>query len=87
MPVGWVLVDDLRESSMCGGENPATLNAYNVWAIERYDNRPVGTMLLMCASMPTPPGWIVVDVYREKNACGHPDEAFAVNVKRIQRAR
>lgn len=87
IPVGWVLVDDTREATMCGGDNPAALNAYNVWALERYDTRPVGTVIVMCASMPTPPGWTVVDVYRAKDACGHPDEAFDVNVKKIQRTR
>lgn len=87
IPVGWVLVDDTREASMCGGDNPAALNAYNIWALERYDNRPVGTVIVICASMPTPPGWVVVDVYRAKDACGHPEEAFEVNVKKIQRTR
>lgn len=87
IPQGWLLVDNLKERSMCGGENTAIYNAYNVWAIERHDNRPAGSEMTVCASAPTPPGWTVVDVFRKNDVCGHPSDPFAVNVKRIRRSR
>ena len=87
IPAGWVLVDDLRDGSMCDGGNPAAVNAYNVWAIERYDARPVGTTIRMCAAAETPEGWTVVDLYRDRELCGHPDDLWAVNVKTIRRVR
>lgn len=87
IPAGWILVDDMREPTMCGGENLSIRNSYNVWAIERYDNRPVGTVIEVCASVLTPDGWTLVDVFRDKEACGHPADAFAANVKRIRRMR
>ena len=87
IPAGWVLVDDMREPTMCGGENASVLNAYNVWAIERFDNRAVGTTIDVCASAITPDGWQLVDVFRDKDACGHPNDAFVANVKRIRRVR
>ena len=87
IPQGWLLVDNLKERTMCGGENTAVFNAYNVWAIERYDNRPAGSEMTVCASTPTPPGWTVVDVFRKNDVCGHPTDPFAVNVKRIRRGR
>jgi hypothetical protein len=86
IPAGWILVDDLRDPNSCGGSNPTVLNSYNVWAIEKYSDRPVGTVIEVCASAPTPPGWVLVDVYRNRDSCGHPAEPFTANVKRIRRA-
>lgn len=87
IPAGWILVDDMREATMCGGSNTTALNTYNVWAIERYDNRPVGTVIEVCASTITPEGWQLVDIFRDKEACGHPADVFVANVKRIRRVR
>ena len=87
IPEGWILVDDVRSGEMCGGSNPAVLNLYNVWAIERYDNKPVGVTMNVCAVAPIPAGWVLEDVYRAKRHCGHPDDQFQANVKRIRRAR
>jgi hypothetical protein len=86
IPAGWILVDDLRDRSMCSGENPTILRMYNVWAIERIDNRPGGTVIQVCAATPTPTGWELVDVFRDPASCGHPTDPLAVNVKRIRRA-
>lgn len=85
IPAGYILVDDLRDRSSCGGENPAALNAYNIWAIEKTDGRPAGTVIEACAAAPTPPGWTVVDIYRSHERCGHPDGLFVANVKRIRK--
>ena len=87
VPAGFIVTDDIRDRQMCGGDNPTTLNAYNVWVIERYDRMPVNSTMDVCAAMPTPPGWVVVDVYRRKDRCGHPDGVFEVNVKRIRRTQ
>lgn len=86
IPSGWILVNDMRDPGSCGGDVPATLNAYNVWSIEKYDGRPVGTVIDVCAAAQTPPGWVIVDVYRDRDLCGHPDGLFTANVKRIRRA-
>jgi hypothetical protein len=87
VPDGFVVTDDIRDRQMCGGDNPNTLNAYNVWVIERYDRKAVNSTMDVCAAMPTPPGWVVVDVFRRKDRCGHPDGMFDVNVKRIRRTQ
>ena len=86
VPPGWIVTDDIRDREMCGGENPAMLNAYNVWVIKRYDNRPAGSLMDVCANTPTPAGWVLVDVFRARDVCGRPESPFAVNVKRIRRA-
>lgn len=85
IPKGWILVDDLRDAAQCDGSNAAAIKLYNVWAMEQYAGRPSGTTLVVCASSPTPDGWSLVDVYRNKELCGHPDELFSVNVKRIRK--
>ena len=87
VPAGFIVTDDIRDRQMCGGNNPTTLNAYNVWVIERFDRMPVNTTMDVCAAMPTPPGWVLVDVFRRKDRCGHPDGMFDVNVKRIRRTQ
>ena len=85
VPSGWLVTDAIRDRQLCSGDNPATLNAYNVWVIKRYDIRPAGFMMDVCANTPTPPGWVLVDVFRSKDVCGHPENPFVVNVKRIRR--
>lgn len=87
IPTGWILVDDTRSTDMCGGSNPAVVNMYNVWAIERFDNKPVGATMQVCAAALTPAGWVVEDVFRSREHCGHPDDPFVANVKRIRRVR
>ena len=86
IPKGWILVDDLRDSNQCDGKNPAAVKSYNVWAVEKYEGRPSGTVITVCAASPTPEGWTMVDVYRAKELCGHPDELFGLNVKRIRKS-
>ena len=86
-PAGYIVTDDIRDRQMCGGSNPTTLNSYNVWVVERFDRLPVNATMDVCAASPTPPGWVLVDVYRRKDRCGHPDGMFEANVKRIRRVQ
>jgi hypothetical protein len=85
VPSGWIVTDDIRDPQLCDGQNPATLNAYNVWVIRRLDARP-GAVMDVCASTPTPAGWVLVDIFRSKDVCGHPENPFIPNVKRIRRS-
>ena len=87
IPAGWILVDNLRDTSMCGGSNPDYVNAYNVWAIEKFAGAPPGSVIAVCAASPIPEGWSLVDVYRDKSVCGHPDDLFAINVKSMRKNR
>ena len=86
-PTGYIVTDDIRDRQMCGGSNTTTLNSYNVWVVERYDRHPLNATMDVCASSPTPKGWVLEDVFRRKDRCGHPDDMFAANVKRIRRAQ
>ena len=86
IPAGWVLVDDLRDQAQCDGSNPASIKLYNVWSIEKVEGRASGTTLEICSSAQTPAGWSLVDMFRDNNRCGHPDELFAANVKRIRKS-
>lgn len=87
VPEGWILVDGVRDRGSCSGDNPAVLRTYNVWVIERFADRPVGTEIEVCAAAPTPSGWDLVDLYRRREICGQPEDAFDTNVKRIRRVR
>ena len=85
IPAGWLLVDDSRDVSSCGGSNPAVVNAYNVWVIEDYTGAKVDAVMHVCITQPVPNRWVMVDIYRDKNLCGHPDDPYAVNVKIIRK--
>lgn len=87
VPEGWIWVDDTRDASICGGDRPGMERAYNVWVIERVENRAPGTVIDVCAAAPTPSGWVLMDVFRSRMLCGHPDELYVANVKRIRRSR
>ncbi len=86
-PAGYIVTDDIRDRQMCGGDNPTTLNSYNVWVVERYDRQAVNATMDVCAASPIPPGWVLVDIFRRKDRCGHPDDMFQPNVKRIRRVQ
>lgn len=83
---GWILVDDVKDPKSCGGDNPAVLNTFNVWVLEKFEGRPVGTQMDVCALTPIPKGWVLVDIFRDKTTCGHPQDSWGANVKRIRRA-
>ena len=87
VPAGFIVTDDIRDRQMCNGSNPTTFNAFNVWVIERFDRLPINSIMDVCAASPIPTGWVLVDVYRRKDRCGHPDGPFEVNVKRIRRTQ
>lgn len=87
VPDGWIWVNDLRDLTICGGDRPGVERMYNVWVIERVENRPLGTVIDICAAAPTPSGWVLMDVFRSRLLCGHPDELYVANVKRIRRTR
>lgn len=85
IPAGWVLVDDLRDTNQCDGSNPASIKLYNVWSIEQIEGRASGSVVEICTTTATPAGWSLVDVFRDRDRCGHPEELFIANVKRIRK--
>ncbi len=68
IPSGWIKVNDAWNPTVCG--NPSNIS-YNVWTIERYDNKPVGSTMQACAA-PVPSGWAIVGSNWNPTACGHP---------------
>ncbi len=85
VPSGWILVDDVKDPSTCGGENPAVLNQNNVWVIEKHEAMAAGALIDVCVTAPIPKGWSLVDIFRDKSKCGHPADLWAANVKRLRK--
>jgi hypothetical protein len=81
VPSGWILVNDQWNPTSCG--NPTSI-VYNVWIIDRYDDKPVGSVMSACAAAPTPSGWIIVNTQWNPTTCGHPT-SIVNNVKQIRR--
>jgi hypothetical protein len=75
IPSGWIKVDASSSPADCGG---------NAWVIEPYDNKSVGSAMIVCADQPTPPGWETVGQATSTGQCNGAD--FSVdNVKSIRR--
>jgi hypothetical protein len=83
VPAGWIKVNDRWDPTICG--RPTGI-FNNVWAIQRYDNQPVGTFMTVCAQAPTPSGWVVVATRWDPTSCGHPSWIYQ-NMKQIKRVR
>jgi hypothetical protein len=75
VPSGWIKVNDQWDPTKCG--NPTSIT-YNVWTIERYNDKPKGTVMNACSDTP-PSGWTRTDQQWNPTKCGHPTS----NVKNI----
>lgn len=84
VPAGWIKVNDHWDPTICG--RPTSI-VYNVWTIQRYDNKPVGTYLTVCAQAPTPSGWVLVDTRWDPTRCGYPHSTIVRNMKQIKRVQ
>lgn len=81
VPEGWIKIDDEWSPSSCG--NPTGIT-YNVWLIESYNDKPVGSQMRVCASAPTPRNWVEINNEWSPSSCGHPT-GIMNNVKIIRR--
>jgi len=81
VPEGWIMVNDHWSPTSCG--NPTSIT-YNVWTIERYSGRPIGSTMRVCAGAETPEGWVEIDRTWSPTRCGHPT-SITNNVKVIRR--
>jgi hypothetical protein len=80
LPNGWVKVNDSWNPTTCG--NPHTIS-YNVWEIERYDDKPVGYIMTIC-NQSIPNGWVKISDSWNPTCCGHPS-SISNNVIQIKR--
>ena len=82
---GWILVNKHRViGGDCGNPPP---DIYNVWEIERYDDKPINSTMTACI-VQVPTNWVRIDTYFDPVRCGYrPGSGTAHNVMRIQRVR
>lgn len=80
VPQGWIQTNDRWDPMVCG--KPAAIT-YNVWTIEMYRNKPVGSVLRACSG-PVPRGWVMINDAWNPTSCGHP-AAMTRNVMTIKR--
>jgi hypothetical protein len=69
IPAGWVRVNDFNDFFTCG--RPISPFIYNVWVIERIDNKFRGDVIVACNGTP-PTGWAVKNRFWDPLSCGHP---------------
>lgn len=56
VPAGWIAVDYIELQGRC--PKRVSDGGYNGVLLQYYENRMVGTVLVVCADQPTPNGWI-----------------------------
>jgi len=78
---GYLKTDDAWSPTSCG--NPTNIT-YNVCTYTRYDNKPVGARMNICASQTVPTGWVIKDSIWSPTSCGHPAN-ITYNVNTIER--
>lgn len=81
VPASYIWVDDRWDPSQCG--NPSSIT-YNVWTVEKYGDKPVGSTMSACDAAPTPTGWVKISDKWDPQRCGHPSSNIK-NVKTIKR--
>ena len=79
VPAGWIKTNDEWNPTVCG--NPITI-VYNVWTIERYDNKPFNSVMTACDGA-VPAGWAKLNGTWNPTRCGYPS-AIANNVMTIK---
>src|SRR5437868_2023247 len=69
VPNGWIKINDEWSPGSCG--NPTSI-IYNVWLIESYADKSVGSVMRVCASAQTPANWVEINNEWSPSSCGHP---------------
>ena len=80
----WIRVDDHWDPMQCG--NPGSPLIYNVWTVERYDDRPVGAYIEACNDR-LPAGWVRVSERWDPTRCGRPTSTQFRNVMIARRVQ
>lgn len=76
IPAGFIKVDVRRDASACPtGE---------VWVVETFRNKIVGSGMVVCADQPTPPGWEVMGIASSSGQCGSAGASIG-NIASIRR--
>ena len=69
IPAGWVKVDVITSPGTCGNETPGASLDGNVWVLELYTNKSVGSAMSICADQATPPGWQTLGIASSSGQC------------------
>lgn len=80
LPAGFVKIDDYWDPTRCG--NPTAI-IYNVWTIESYWDKDLGTSMRVCAGQ-VPYGWTLTATSWDPTSCGHPTAIYG-NIWTIRR--
>ncbi|HUJ16379.1 MAG TPA: hypothetical protein VL197_00115 [Nitrospirota bacterium] len=80
VPAGWLRIDDRWDPAKCGSPVAVT---NNVWMIERYDNKTVGSVMTVCADT-VPNGWSIIAQKWDPTKCGKPT-MYTENIMTIKR--
>jgi hypothetical protein len=82
---GWARIDDQADpASPCKTNDPK--NPYNVWLIEKLDDRPRGSTVEICRVPVVPMRWYMAQSKWDGTRCGHPKERGPDNIMVIRRA-
>ena len=80
IPSGWIKIFDSWDPGSCGRPSDVV---YNIWLVERYTKKPVGSTMEVCSGR-VPTGWVLVSTRSIFGIC-HPNGTFD-NVMTVRRA-
>jgi uncharacterized protein YbdZ (MbtH family) len=90
IPDGWIKVNTANDQASCG--NPSSGTVQNIWVIEQYAGRPIGTRIWVRGDTPLfplpadlPAGWVEKDRKNDLFGCGRPDTVILLNmIERVE---
>jgi hypothetical protein len=86
IPYGYILVNFYEDFVRCGS-SPTVFAPPNMWVLAKYIDMPIGSILNVCSTAPTPVGWVVTSIQSSLSSCYDPlSTNRSNNVKTIRRA-
>jgi hypothetical protein len=80
-PSGHYKINDAWSRTTCG--SPSSLT-YNVCTYQRYDDKPIGTIMAICNGQPLAAGWLELNTTWNPTACGNPPSSTQ-NMQTVRR--
>jgi hypothetical protein len=68
IPYGYILVNFYQDFVRCGSST-TVFAASTMWVLAKYIDLPIGSLLNVCSSAPTPDGWVVSSIQSSLSSC------------------
>jgi hypothetical protein len=87
IPSGWIQVDFYTSYSTCGNGGFGNPIQNNVWVIDSYYDKAIGSSMSVCGLQATPSGWETLRFETTGSQCYYGSSVPSNNIKIIRRVR